>query len=69
MHTPTSTGARPRRRLARALLAGAVGMTLLATAACSSGSSANTAGATGDPNAGDITYWFWGESDIPGMDK
>ena len=69
MNTSTATRTRRPRRRSRALLAGAISAAVLTTAACSPGSSDSSTGALGDPDVGDITYWFWGESDIPGIDK
>jgi raffinose/stachyose/melibiose transport system substrate-binding protein len=57
-----------RRRVSNRLLAGAVTAALLTTAACTPGSSSSS-GSNGKADAGNITYWFWGESDIPGIDK
>jgi raffinose/stachyose/melibiose transport system substrate-binding protein len=63
----------PGRRPARIFTAVAVATALLAVSACSSStkSSASSATSTGVDQryVADMTYWYWGESDIPGIDK
>lgn len=63
------TTQRPKWRAGRRLLTGVVAAALLSTGACSAGSSSGSSGAEGKKYAGDLTYWYWGESDIPGIDK
>jgi multiple sugar transport system substrate-binding protein len=40
----------------------------LILSACS-GASGGSPKASGDPYSGNLTYWFWGESDVPGSTK
>jgi len=53
---------RSKRRLA---VASATAVLALILSACS-GSSDQSPQASGDPYTGSLTYWFWGESDVPG---
>jgi raffinose/stachyose/melibiose transport system substrate-binding protein len=56
----------------RALVIGALAVTLAAlVAACGGGSSSDGGGAKSgeDAYAGDLTYWYWAESDAPGANK
>jgi raffinose/stachyose/melibiose transport system substrate-binding protein len=65
----TSTPARRRRR---AIVAAGAAASLALVAACSSSSSSSssaTSAATANPYSANLTYWFWGESDIPGITK
>jgi raffinose/stachyose/melibiose transport system substrate-binding protein len=57
------------RRVGARLLTGAVAAALMTTAACSPGAGSSSSGSAGKADAGNITYWFWGESDIPGIDN
>jgi ABC-type glycerol-3-phosphate transport system substrate-binding protein len=64
--------ARGRRRHAlRSAALAAIATAFALVSACSSGSApAGGSGATSaDPYHASLTYWFWGESDIPGIDK
>lgn len=53
---------RSKRRLA---IASVTAVLALILGACS-GSSDQSPQASGDPYTGSLTYWFWGESDVPG---
>src|SRR6478752_4917211 len=53
---------RSKRRLA---IASAAAVLALILSACS-GPSGQNPQASGDPYTGSLTYWFWGESDVPG---
>lgn len=70
MARPESTRPRGRSRGKLSVVAGAVVAALLAgaTACGGTGPGSGSSGAAGQPYAGNITYWFWGESDIPGID-
>ena len=63
---------RRRARLLRSAALAAITATVFAlVSACSSSSpSAGSSAATSaNPYKASLTYWFWGESDIPGIDK
>lgn len=57
------------RGLGKRVVVGSAAAALLATAACGTGKTSASTGSNGQADAGNITYWFWGESDIPGIDK
>lgn len=56
-------GKRPTRGTLIVALLAAVG---LVVSACSAG---NSAQGSADPYTGKLTFWFWGESDVPGSTK
>jgi ABC-type glycerol-3-phosphate transport system substrate-binding protein len=41
----------------------------LLAAACGSSGTPSSSGTTANRYHASLTYWFWGESDIPGIDK
>lgn len=65
--------ARGRRRpvLRSAALAAITATVFALVAACSSSSpsTGSSAATSANPYKASLTYWFWGESDIPGIDK
>jgi raffinose/stachyose/melibiose transport system substrate-binding protein len=64
---PESTRPRGRARGKLGAVAGAVAAALLVAACGGTGAGSGSSGTAGQPYAGNITYWFWGESDIPGI--
>ena len=66
-------GARKRRRhvLRGSTLAAITAIAFALVSACSSSStpSGGSAATSSNPYKASLTYWFWGESDIPGIDK
>ncbi len=77
-HRSTSAGApggryrkvSPRRLLMAAALAAVAGVSACgATAATATAKKASAAAATDNPYAGNMTYWYWAQSDAPGANK
>src|SRR5580698_1779341 len=62
-----STDRSRRRSVGRSIMTIAVAAGTLFVAACGGGGSSSASGANGQKYAGNLTYWFWGESDIPGI--
>ena len=62
-----STDRTRRRSIGRSIMTIAVAAGTLFVAACGGGGSSSATGANGQKYAGNLTYWFWGESDIPGI--
>ena len=60
----TKAASAPYRRLRGMLLGAAIG-----AAALLGGAGHSAWAQTGSATSGKITYWFWGESDIPGIDN
>ncbi len=64
LRLPTKAAPTPHRRLRGMLLGAAMG-----AASCLGLASPAARAQDSSAYAGAITYWFWGESDIPGIDK
>ena len=70
MQTFSNRAARTRIRWTRRVALGAALMaTSFLVATPDSAKAQNAAPAGGQAYSGKVTYWFWGESDIPGIDK
>lgn len=65
----TRTSRRPLRRSIPAVLAAASVAALVAGCGGGSSASSSAAKASDSPYAGDLTYWYWAESDAPGANK
>ncbi len=71
-HKIRTAGTVSGRGRVRVFTAVVVATALLAVSACSSGTKSSSSAASSDSAqqyAADLTYWYWGESDIPGIDK
>jgi raffinose/stachyose/melibiose transport system substrate-binding protein len=53
----------------KALVVGAVAAAAAALVAACGSSKSNSAGGGGSAYSGNLTYWYWGESDAPGANK
>ena len=62
-----STDRSRRRSVGRSIMTIAVAAGTLFVAACGGGGSSSASGANGQKYSANLTYWFWGESDIPGI--